>query len=76
MKVARYAHYNVWRAFSGAPQDVPLALCDRRSVARDDLIVADAIFDPPGAARMAVRQLGDRGQSGASLALVSRSHPR
>lgn len=49
MRVARYAHFNVWRAFSGAPQDVPLALCDQRSVAPHDRIVADAIFDPPGA---------------------------
>jgi hypothetical protein len=46
--VRRYAHYNVWRSFSGAPQDVPLAVCDARSVAPADLIVADAIFDPPG----------------------------
>jgi hypothetical protein len=44
----RYAHYNVWRAFSAPPQDVPLALCDARSVAASDLIVADAIFDPLG----------------------------
>lgn len=49
-KIARYAHYNVWRAFSGAPQDVPLALCDARSVAEADLLSADAIFDPPGGA--------------------------
>lgn len=47
----RHAHYNVWRAFSGAPQDVPLALCDARSVGPDDLLVADAIFDPPGGGR-------------------------
>lgn len=46
--VRRHAHYNVWRAFSPAPQDVPLAVCDARSVAPADLIVADAIFDPPG----------------------------
>jgi hypothetical protein len=26
----------VWRAFSGPPQDVPLALCDARSVAAQD----------------------------------------
>ena len=44
----RYAHYNVWRAFSGAPQDVPLALCDARSVPAESLLVADAIFDQPG----------------------------
>jgi len=46
--VRRYAHYNVWRAFSGAPQDVSLALCDMASVDQADLIEADAIFDPPG----------------------------
>jgi hypothetical protein len=32
----RYAVYNVWRAFSGPPQDVPLALCDTRTVAPGD----------------------------------------
>jgi hypothetical protein len=47
--VVRSAQYNVWRAISGAPQDVPLALCDARSVAGPELIKADAIFDPPGA---------------------------
>ena len=44
----RSAHYNVWRAFSGAPQDVPLAVCDARSVPASSLLVADAIFDEPG----------------------------
>lgn len=43
----RHAHFNVWRAFSGPPQDVPLACCDARSVAPEDLLVADAIFDEP-----------------------------
>lgn len=46
----RHAHYNVWRAFSGPPQDVPLAVCDARSVKPGDLLVADAIFDPPSGA--------------------------
>ena len=32
----RYAVYNVWRAFSGPPQDRPLALCDARTVASED----------------------------------------
>jgi hypothetical protein len=32
----RFAVFNVWRAFSGPPQDVPLALCDARSVAPPD----------------------------------------
>ena len=36
-----------WRALSGAPQDVPLGLCAYPSVAPDDLLACDAIFDPP-----------------------------
>ena len=32
----RYAVYNIWRAFSGPPQDVPLALCDTRTIAPAD----------------------------------------
>lgn len=32
----RFAIFNVWRAFSAPPQDVPLALCDARSVAPAD----------------------------------------
>jgi len=47
-EVKRYAHYNIWRAISPAPQDVPLALCDARSVADEDLLPADAIFDRDG----------------------------
>ncbi|MGV3512964.1 MAG: CmcJ/NvfI family oxidoreductase [Novosphingobium sp.] len=44
----RCAHYNVWRAISPPPQDVPLAFCDARSLAPEDLIAADAVFDAPG----------------------------
>lgn len=44
----RVAHYNVWRALSAPPQDVPLALCDARSIAANDLIAADAVFDRDG----------------------------
>jgi len=47
-RLARFAHYNVWRAISEPPQDVPLAVCDARSVLPGDLIAADAIFDSPG----------------------------
>ncbi|MBO9579947.1 MAG: hypothetical protein J7498_03565 [Sphingobium sp.] len=43
----RAAHYNVWRALSPAPQDVPLALCDARTVRGNELILADAVFDSP-----------------------------
>ena len=44
----RFVHYNIWRAISAPPQDVPLALCDARSVAAADLLAADAVFDKPG----------------------------
>jgi hypothetical protein len=43
--IRRYAHYNVWRTFSPPPQDVPLALCDARTVEPRDLVPADAVFD-------------------------------
>jgi hypothetical protein len=33
----RYGIFNVWRTFSGPPQDVPLALCDARSVEPKDV---------------------------------------
>lgn len=46
----RFAQYNIWRAFSGAPQDVPLAVCDAQSIEANDLLPADAIFDAPGQA--------------------------
>jgi hypothetical protein len=45
--VTRSAQYNVWRALSGAPQDVPLGLCAYPSIAPEDLLDCDAIFDPP-----------------------------
>jgi hypothetical protein len=44
----RFAHYNVWRVLSPPPQDIPLAICDARSVAPADLICADAVFDVEG----------------------------
>lgn len=46
--LARFVHFNVWRSISAPPQDVPLAVCDARSVAADDLIKADAVFDSRG----------------------------
>ncbi len=46
--IARFAHYNVWRVLSPPPQDVPLTLCDARSVSAADLIKADAVFDETG----------------------------
>ncbi len=44
----RWAQYNLWRVLSPPPQDVPLALCDARSVAPGDLVPADAVFDVKG----------------------------
>jgi hypothetical protein len=44
----RACSYNVWRTFSAPPQDTPLTLCDARTVAPDDLIPADAVFDAVG----------------------------
>jgi hypothetical protein len=46
--LARYIHFNIWRALSVPPQDVPLAVCDARSVHAEELIAADAVFDTPG----------------------------
>ena len=44
----RYAHYNVWRVMTPPPQDIPLTVCDARTISPQDLIEADAIFDVPG----------------------------
>jgi|SRR5688572_19712128 len=47
--VRRSAQYNVWRVLTPPPQDVPLAVCDARSLAAEDFIFADALFDKDGA---------------------------
>ena len=49
-RLARYAMFNVWRAITLPPQDVPLAFCDWTSVAAEDLIASDAVFDVDGEA--------------------------
>ena len=46
--VRRFAYYNVWRALSPPPQDIPLAVCDARTVSHSDLADADSILDTPG----------------------------
>ena len=43
----RYAAYNVWRLISKPPQDIPLALCDARSVQTADLIHGKAYYGGP-----------------------------
>jgi hypothetical protein len=47
-QLGRYAHYNIWRVLTPPPQDIPLALCDARTLAREDLVPACAVFDLPG----------------------------
>ena len=44
-RVARWRAFNVWRAVSPPPQDLPLALCDARSVSPED--ITTAILDLP-----------------------------
>ena len=44
----RYQGFNAWRVISEPPQDIPLALCDLRTLKPQDLVPADAIFDAPG----------------------------
>ena len=46
--VRRFAYYTIWRALSPPPQDVPLALCDARSVSSSDLVDSDSVLDLPG----------------------------
>ena len=46
--VLRCVHFNVWRVLSTPPQDVPLAVCEARTVSARDLVEADAVFDVPG----------------------------
>lgn len=46
--VKRAAQYNVWRVLTPPPQDVPLAVCDARSIDHGDFIFADAMFDKDG----------------------------
>lgn len=43
--IARTVHHNIWRTFSAPPQDLPLALCDFRSVDPGDLLRGEAAFD-------------------------------
>ncbi len=41
----RLVGYNIWRVVSDPPQDMPLAVCDVRTVAREDLVEADGVYD-------------------------------
>jgi hypothetical protein len=41
----RLVGYNIWRVLSDPPQDMPLAVCDVRTVAPEDLVEADGVYD-------------------------------
>jgi hypothetical protein len=40
----RFSVINVWRPIRGPLEDAPLALCDARSVAADDLVASDLLY--------------------------------
>lgn len=48
----RFAAYNLWRVISPPPQDVPLAVCDARTVGLADQVTGDAVIDAPNAPEM------------------------
>ncbi len=41
----RLEGFNLWRAFSPPPHNVPLAVCDARTVEPADLVRADGVYD-------------------------------
>lgn len=43
----RYAAYNIWRVLTPPPQDVPLGVCEARSVRLEDAVTGMAVIDPP-----------------------------
>lgn len=45
---SRFVMYQGWRALSPPPQDYPLALCDGRTVAANDLVPIDYLQDAGG----------------------------
>jgi hypothetical protein len=47
----RHAIYTVWRPLTPPPQDFPLALCDTRSVSREDERSLELVLDVPGTPR-------------------------
>jgi hypothetical protein len=40
---SRWAAYNLWRSMSPPPQDIPLAVCDARSIAPADEVIVTAV---------------------------------
>ncbi|MFC3172702.1 CmcJ/NvfI family oxidoreductase [Novosphingobium bradum] len=58
----RTAIYNVWRALTPPPQDVPLALCDQRSAREADWVTGQTIEDHIPAPIPYVSSVADPGQ--------------
>lgn len=54
-RIKRTAHFNVWRALTPPPQDIPLAICDARTLADEDLTCADGLLDDPNDGGRVVR---------------------
>jgi len=44
----RYAAFNLWRALTPPPQDIPLGLVDARTAHRGQVTEGDAVIDVPG----------------------------
>ena len=47
-KHRRFAMFNTWRVYSEPPQDVPLTLCDARTVQAGDAVEVFSVKDRPG----------------------------
>jgi hypothetical protein len=73
--VRRSAQYNVWRVLTPPPQDVPLAVCDARSLSPEDFIAADAIFDHQNAIAFSFEALLLRHNPKQRWAHYSNMHP-
>jgi hypothetical protein len=48
----RYVAYNIWRVLTPPPQDVPLTVCDARTMRPDDVTEGEAVIDAPGMPEM------------------------
>lgn len=51
-RIKRATHLNVWRVLTPPPQDVPLAVCDARTLAPEHVSFADVMFDDPSDGRI------------------------
>ena len=74
-EVRRSVQYNVWRVVSQPPQDVPLAVCDARSLLPADLVPADAVFDKEGKILFSFESLLLRYSASQRWSFYSDMHP-